>query len=243
MKYDVSTRLLCPECDTDVHVGTAGPAGLKQHQGMGPCRAARQKRDQQKKTRTLFDFPLKQGKKDAATSNLVAESSLPKTQLAFPAPIIVHPLVGPASVPDHHKLLDLQTRVRKGCTLGWKLIDELRMAAENMGPDIPTARADDEISGFGRAQAEAQCAGVADDEIWETVNPGLDRLLGFGRSSDDVALAVRGGEMGVKGFCDYLSYLVEEKGIGGGLLEGKVKVLIDALNKLYGIFSCIKTLI
>ena len=117
------------------------------------------------------------------------------------------------------------------------------MAAENMGPDIPTARADHETSGFGGAQAEAQCAGVADDEIWETVNPGLDRFLGFGRSSDDVALAVRGGEMGVKGFCDYLSYLVEEKGIGGGLLEGKVKVLIDALNKLYGIFSCIKTLI
>ena len=46
--------------------------------------------------------------------------------------------------------------------------------------------------------------------------------------------------MGVKGFCDYLSYLVEEKGIGGGLLEGKVKVLIDVLNKLFGIFSCIK---
>ena len=76
------------------------------------------------------------------------------------------------------------------------------MAAENMGPDIPTARADDEISGFGRAQDEAQCAGVADDEIWEKVNPGLDRFLGFGRSSDDVVLAVRGGEMGVKGFCD-----------------------------------------
>ena len=41
-------------------------------------------------------------------------------------------------------------------------------------------------------------------------------------------------------FCDYLSYLVEVKGIGGGLLEGKVMVLIDALHKLYSIFSCIK---
>ena len=62
------------------------------------------------------------------------------------------------------------------------------MAAENMGPDIPTARADDETSGVGGAQAEAQCAGVADDEIWETVNPGLDRFLGFGRSADDVTI-------------------------------------------------------
>ena len=121
----------CPECDPNVHVGTAGPAGLEQLRGMGPCRAARQKREQQKKTRTLFDFPLKQGKKDAATSNLVAGSSLPKTQLAFPAPIIDHRLVGPASVPDHRKL-DLQTRAHKGCTLGWKMIEELRMAVAYM---------------------------------------------------------------------------------------------------------------
>ena len=100
MKYDVSTRLLCPECDPNVHVGTAGPAGLEQLRGIGPCRAAHQKWEQQKKTRILFDFPLKQGKKDAATSKLVAGSSLPKTQLAFPAPIIDHRQVGPASVPS-----------------------------------------------------------------------------------------------------------------------------------------------
>ena len=68
------------------------------------------------------------------------------------------------------------------------------MAAENMGPDIPTVGADDEISGFGRVQDEAQCAGVADNEIWETVNPGLDRFLRFGRSSDDVVLAESGRE-------------------------------------------------
>ena len=236
MKYNVSTRFLCPECDTNVHVKTAGPAGLKQHWGV--LVELHTKRGNSRKKHTLFDFLLKQGKKDAATNNLVMGSSLPKTQLAFPAPIIIHPLVGPASVPDHHKL-DLQTQVCKGCTLGWKLI-ELRMAAENMGPDIATARADDKISGFRRVQAEAQCAGVVDDKIWEMVNPGPDRFLRFGRSSDDVALAVCGGEMGVKGFCDYLSYLVKEKGIGGGLLEGKVKVLIDVLNKLFGIFSCVK---
>ena len=160
--------------------------------GVGSLSSCAPKEGTAEKKRILFDFPLKQGRKDAATSNLVAESSLLKTKLAFPAPIIVHPLVGLTSVPDHLKL-DLQTRARKGCTGGWKLIEEL-MTAENMGPDIPTARADDEISGFGRVQDEAQCAGVADDEIWEMVNPGLDRFLGFVRSSDDVALAVHGGE-------------------------------------------------
>jgi len=117
------------------------------------------------------------------------------------------------------------------------------MAAENMGLDILTARVDGKMSGFRRAQAEAQCMGMADDEIWETVNPGLDRFLRFGRSSDDVVSVVCGREMGVEGFCGYLTYLVKEKGIGGGLLKGKVKVLINAINKLNGIFSCKKSLI
>jgi hypothetical protein len=59
-------------------------------------------------------------------------------------------LVRPASESDHRKL-NLQNPERKGCASGWRLIGELRMAtAENMKPDIPTARADDEISGFGR---------------------------------------------------------------------------------------------
>lgn len=30
-------RVLCPKCSRNVHNGTVGPAGLKQHQEMGPC--------------------------------------------------------------------------------------------------------------------------------------------------------------------------------------------------------------
>lgn len=101
-----------------------------------------------------------------------------------------------------------------------------------MGLEIPIAGLDDEISGFGRVRAEAECRGVADDEVWKMVNPGLDRFLGFGRSLEDIGAMVRRGELGVQSFCQYLTYLVEEKEIGGNLLEGKVKVLIDAINNL-----------
>ena len=48
--------------------------------------------------------------------------------------------------------------------------------------EVPIATEGDEILGFGRARAEAECASVPNDEVWEVVNPGLDRLLGFGRS-------------------------------------------------------------
>ena len=76
--------------------------------GVGSLSSCMPKEGTAEKTQVLFDFPLKQGRKDTATSNLVVESSLPKTKLAFPAPIIVHPLVGLTRVPDHCKL-DLQT--------------------------------------------------------------------------------------------------------------------------------------
>ena len=38
--------------------------------------------------------------------------------------------------------------------------------------------------------------------------------------------------MGVERFCQYLTYLVE-KGVEGSLLEGKVKLLIDAITNFY----------
>ena len=70
-------------------------------------------------------------------------------------------------------------------------------------------------------------------EVWETVNLVLDRLLGFRRPLVEVESIVRCGERGIEGFCQYLAYLVEEKEIQGGLIEGKVKVLIDAINNMY----------
>ncbi|KAF8230954.1 hypothetical protein L208DRAFT_1279432, partial [Tricholoma matsutake] len=53
---------VCPSCGGDVHVRTAGPAGLAQHKGKRPCHKAQAKRNQQKKTRTLFDIGLKKAR-------------------------------------------------------------------------------------------------------------------------------------------------------------------------------------
>lgn len=76
-----------------------------------------------------------------------------------------------------------------------------------------------------------QCLNIPSDEVWEVVNPGLDRLLGFGRTLDDIQSIIRQGPLGVLGLLEYLTYLVEERGIGGGLIKGKVNVLIEAINK------------
>ena len=49
----------CPLCGEDVQVGTAGPQGLKQHQGKKKCLAnieKKKKEEQKGKNLTLFSF-------------------------------------------------------------------------------------------------------------------------------------------------------------------------------------------
>jgi hypothetical protein len=43
--------------------------------------------------------------------------------------------------------------------------------------------------------------GVVMEEVWETVNPVLDRLLGFQRPVVKVESIVHHGERGIEGFC------------------------------------------
>jgi hypothetical protein len=75
------------------------------------------------------------------------------------------------------------------------------------------------------------CAAITKDELWEEVNPALDRMLGFGQSNMEIEELIRCGPFGVQGLCKYLEVLVEEGGVVGGLLEGKVSSLINVIDK------------
>ena len=86
-----------------------------------------------------------------------------------------------------------------------------------------------ELLGYNRSAALSVCADVPRDEVWENINPSLDRLLGFGRSQQDIVAMIRGGHEGLHGFYEYLEVLVEQGGVVGGLLEGKIDVLIAAM--------------
>ena len=44
----------CPDCNKDVCVRTAGPAGIIQHQGKKPCKKVQQAKEAKGKTHTLF---------------------------------------------------------------------------------------------------------------------------------------------------------------------------------------------
>ena len=112
----------------------------------------------------------------------------------------------------------------------WLLLDRLRAEIrivhgaleDNDGNELS-------LAGYNRSAALSVCADVPQDEVWENVNPGLDRILGFGRSKGEIAAMVHGGREGLQGLYDYLEVLVERGGIVGGLLEGKVTALMTAM--------------
>jgi hypothetical protein len=56
-------------------------------------------------------------------------------------------------------------------------------------------------------------------------------MLGFGRTPKDMRTVLRRRERGIRGLCDFLEYLVEEKGVVGGLLEGKINVLLLVMKE------------
>ncbi|KAH9169245.1 hypothetical protein EDB89DRAFT_2115148 [Lactarius sanguifluus] len=74
------------------------------------------------------------------------------------------------------------------------------------------------------------CTDVPQDELWENVNPGLDRILGFRRPQEEIVMMVHCSQVGLQGLYEYLEVLVEEGGIVGGLLEGKVTALLMAME-------------
>jgi len=88
----------------------------------------------------------------------------------------------------------------------------------------------DTLSGYSKAGAATIYDTVNNEEIWEMVNPRLDRLLGFGKSKEVCSL-LQHGPRGVTGLCSYFEYLVEEKGVVGEFVEGKINMLLEAMKE------------
>ena len=237
-----------------MQVGTAGPQGLEQHQGKKKCLATieqRRKDEQKGKNLTLFSFLRRQDKREPTAVEVAREA---ERQEATSSSRIV---VGPSSATpqlENFKIRDERPvegnrdngragkagersmdktsgsrKRRKGCPDGWLLLDRLQAAIGNIPCNIPEGKQGDELASFNRNAGLMACAGIPLNELWENLNPSLDRLLGFRRPMNEIQAIIRRGPMGVEGFVEYLQVLVEEGGVVGSLIEGKVSTLVDAI--------------
>src|SRR6266702_278764 len=127
------------------------------------------------------------------------------------------------------------TPARKGCRDAWLLLDHLHARIGKLPHEVLEDKGGDELlyelSGYNRSAALSICTDVPRDELWENINPGLDRILGFGRPQGEIVAMVRCGRVGLQGLYEYLEALIEEGGVVGGLLDGKVTALIMAIEE------------
>ena len=118
---------------------------------------------------------------------------------------------------------------RDGCPDAYalKLLAQLDCATQALPKHVPEAEAHDEI-------ACVLSVGDPDDpsEAWEYLDPALNRLLGYGSSVEDVAQRVRRGPLGVEGLGRLIRRFVVHHGITGSLLEGKLGILMSAIELL-----------
>ena len=120
------------------------------------------------------------------------------------------------------------THTRQGCSEAWLLLDRLHTEIRSVRDALEDCEGN-ELSGYSRSAALLLCADVPQDEVWENVNPGLDRILGFGRPQREIVAMIRRSREGLQGLYEYLEVLVEQGGVVAGLLEGKVATLMMAM--------------
>ena len=63
-----------------------------------------------------------------------------------------------------------------------------------------------------------------------TLDPMLNRFLGFNRSAESIYNELQGGERGLSAMVRYLKDFVNQYQIDGALLEGKIKRLVNAIQ-------------
>ncbi|KAF8264612.1 hypothetical protein EI94DRAFT_1703093 [Lactarius quietus] len=247
VKYDINTTKQCPLCGEEIQVSTAGPRGLAQHRGKKKCLATTKKKEQaaakarepilflylhQKDTTlpTPTDLVREPKRNDAKEASRIVESIV-VSQVTIPE--VTPGMMYAALHADHNiqgndKDIPFKARAGVGVHEPWARSTVLNTNAQSKIWTIDGTwhEAEDMQSQVQRCKQQPQ------DKIWENLNPGLDRILSFGRPEEEIATLICCSREGLQGLYEYLEVLVKQGGIVGGLLEGKVEALITAMAML-----------
>jgi hypothetical protein len=110
-------------------------------------------------------------------------------------------------------------------------IKMLRDLVKDLPESVPEASEFDRLAVFGRNPKEFDDAALDADELWETtLNGVLKSTLGWG-TEGNMDQIIHRGRWGLDGLVNFATYFVEQRGVSGGLFEGKLTYLVMALKK------------
>jgi hypothetical protein len=107
------------------------------------------------------------------------------------------------------------------------LISRLRNLAANLPASVPLGSENEPLSCFATSPVDSIPPG---EDAWESViNPTLDRVIGFGKSTPEIASFIRRGPLGMDGFCNWITACIEDLGISTDILEGRLERVMQAM--------------
>lgn len=213
-----------------VKVGAAGLPNFKRHRGSKQCLENQKKRDKEER-----------GKKEKEKGrNLMAtyfsgprKAPVPST---VPTPPLLTPMPRSRAPKPSRSLSNLSPGQPQSntpdlpnipCENAAKILSDFRARIDSLPETVPIAPPDHPLARFSGDPTGSVPDG---EDAWEIWNPQLDTILQ--RSPDELRSLVVRGEHGLHGLCSLLEYLARYHGIGGGLLEGKVMRLMNAMNEV-----------
>jgi hypothetical protein len=107
----------------------------------------------------------------------------------------------------------------------------LQNLVKDLPESIPEASEFDRLAVFGGNPKEFDDPALDADELWETtLNNVLKSTLGWG-TEGNMDEIIRRGKWGLDGLVNFATYFVEERGVSGGLFEGKLTHLVTVSSK------------
>ena len=101
-----------------------------------------------------------------------------------------------------------------------------RDLVKNLPASVPEASKFDRLAVFGGNTKEFDDLSLEADKLWEaSLNGVLKSTLGWGMQGGmegNMDEIIRRGRWGMDGLVDFATYFVEERGVSGGLFEGKL---------------------
>lgn len=209
---------------------------MEQHTGKKPCiaaQAAEKKAEATKRSReTASQFFRSRPAPKFAPSAITALPPLAPLNQPFVTSPSPEPDACPASPPLNINTTSERTplTLKSGCPEALELIRRLERAARDVPSSVPVAAEGDEFGIWGGKPELYYPPGCED--VWETVDGVLNRVVGYGRSVDDIASIIRRGPDGIDGLLTTLEYLVRVHSIKGALLEGKINRILEAITTM-----------
>jgi hypothetical protein len=145
------------------------------------------------------------------------------------------PVKAPVPVPRKKPLCD---KTAAACPIAMNLLSKLRKGMERIPTDNPSATAEHRLREFGGDPSKCIHPELED---WEDLlNPMMKNAFGWGAHEMNEAARsmLHRGQYGLDGFVNFIEYFVTRRRLMGGMIEGKVTAVLEALESACVTVKC-----